>query len=106
MLPNPRLEYEANDRLTLYTAGESRRGRSPVGETFGTAHGEPRLDGAIVDFLEFRLGAGCSWKITPSVTLEAEAGYMPYREFDFFEPDIDFRSHNAPYGQIACHARF
>jgi hypothetical protein len=31
---------------------------------------------------------------------------MPYRSFDFFDPNIVFRSHNAPYGQIICHARF
>jgi hypothetical protein len=106
MLPNPRLEYEANERLTLYLGGGVEAGTFAVGGRFGSDHGQPRLDGAIVDYLELRLGAGCSWKITPSVTIEAEAGYVPYREFDFFYHNIDFRSHNAPYGQIACHARF
>jgi opacity protein-like surface antigen len=106
MLPNPRVEYEVNDRLTLYAGGGIEAGTFATSETFGSDHGEPKLDGAIVDFFEFRLNAGASWKLTPTVTVEAEAGYMPYREFDFSKPDIDVRSYNAPYGQIACHARF
>ncbi len=106
MLPSPRVEYQVNDRLTLYAGAGIEAGTFATGETFGSDHGEPKLDGTIVDFLEFRLDAGASWKITPSVSVEAEAGYMPYREFDFFKPDLNVRSYNAPFGQIACHARF
>jgi hypothetical protein len=106
MLPNPRLEYELNEKLLLYAGAGIEAGTFAVGENFGSDRGEPKLNGAIVDFLEFRVGAGCSWKITPRITLEAEAGDMPYRDFDFFGPDIEYRSHNAPYGQITCHGRF
>jgi Domain of unknown function (DUF6268) len=106
MLPSPRVEYQVNERLMFYAGTGIEAGTFATGETFGSDHGEPRLDGTIVDFLEFRVDAGASWKLTPGVTLEAEAGYMPYREFDFFEPDLDVRSYNAPYGQVACHARF
>jgi len=106
MLPSPRVEYQVNDRLTLYTGAGIEAGTFATGETFGSDHGERKLNGTIVDFLEFRLNAGFSWKLNPHVTVEAEAGHMPYREFDFFEPDLDVRSYNAPYGQIACHARF
>lgn len=106
MPPSPRLEYELNQRLKLYLGGGLEVGTFATGEDFGSKHGQPRLDGTIVDFLEVRLNAGGSWKITRSVTIEAEAGYMPYRAFEFSEPDVFFRSHNAPYGQIACHARF
>jgi len=106
MLPNPRVEYEINERLLLYLGAGIEAGTFAVGERFGSDHGQPKLDGAIVDYLELRLNAGCSWKITPRVTIEAEAGCMPYREFEFDAPDIEFRSNNAPYGQIACHTRF
>jgi hypothetical protein len=106
MAPKPRLEYDVNEKLQLYTGAEFQLGTYAVGENFGAARGLPKLDGAIVDYLEIRFGAGCSWKITPNVTLDAEAGIMPYRSFDFFDPNIVFRSHNAPYGELACHARF
>jgi hypothetical protein len=106
MLPKPRLEYDMNEKLKLYLGAEIQAGTFAVGEDFGSTRGLPRLDNAIVDYLELHLGSGCSWKITPTVTIEAEAGFMPYRSFDFFDPNIVFRSHDAPYGQIACHARF
>jgi hypothetical protein len=104
--PKPRLEYDFNDNLQLYLGTDLEAGTYRVGEHFGSNHSLPKLDHAVVDFLEIRVGAGCSWKIAPNLTVDAEAGYMPYRSFDFFEPDIVFRSHNAPYGQIACRARF
>ncbi|HVM60968.1 MAG TPA: DUF6268 family outer membrane beta-barrel protein [Verrucomicrobiae bacterium] len=106
MLPSPRLEYEVNDHLTAYAGGGIEAGTFATGETFGSDHGEPKLNGAIVDYFELRLDGGISWKLNPSVSLEAEAGYMPYRWFDFYDPNIDYRSFNAPYGQVACHARF
>lgn len=106
MLPNPRVEYQVNNRLTLYTGAGIEAGTFATGETFGTDHGEKKLNGTIVDFYELRLNAGFAWKLIPSVSVEAEAGYMPYREFDFSGPDLNVRSYNAPYGQIACHARF
>jgi len=106
MLPRPRLEYDVNDKLQLYLGAEIQAGTYAVGQNFGTPRGQPKLDNAIVDYLELHLGSGCSWKITPRVTIEAEAGFMPYRSFDFFDPNIVFRSHNAPYGQVACRARF
>jgi len=106
MLPNPRVEYGVNEKLKLYAGGGVEAGTYAVGENFGSDHGQPKLNGAIVDFLELRFGAGCSWRITPILTIEAEGGIMPYRDFDYFDHHIEFRSHNAPYGQIACHARF
>jgi len=106
VLPNPRLEFDANERLQLYIGAGLDAGTFRVGENFGTDHGLPKLDNEVVDYFEIRLGAGCSWKLAPYVTVDAGAGYMPYRSWDFFDPNIVFRSHNAPYGQVACHARF
>ena len=105
-LPKPRLEYDVNDNLQLYFGADLQGGTFRIGEHFGSSRGQPKLDNEVVDFFEVRIGPGCSWKITPSLTVEANVGYMPYRSFNFFDPNIEFRSHNAPYGQIACHARF
>jgi hypothetical protein len=106
MAPKPRLEYDVNEKLQLYTGAEFQFGTFAVGQDFGTARGQPKLNDAIVDYLEIHFGVGCSWKITPRVTIDAETGIMPFRSFDFFDPNIVFRSHDAPYGQLACHARF
>lgn len=106
MPPRPRLEYDATDKLQVYLGADIEAGTYKVGETFGTDHAQPKLNGALVDYLEVRVGPGVSWKALPGLTVEAEAGCMPYRHFEFFHESVVFRSYAAPYGQIACHARF
>ena len=106
MLPKPRLEYDLNDRIQLYLGAGLAAGTFRVGDHFGTDNGLAKLDRQVVDYLEVRVGAGCSWKITPTLQLELEAGTLAYRDFNFFNAAINYRSHGAPYGQIACHARF
>jgi hypothetical protein len=106
VLPNPRLEFDASERLQFYFGAGLEAGTFRVGEHYGSDRGQPKLDNAVVDYMEIRIGPGCSWKASPNVTVEASAGYMPYRSWDFFDPNIVFRSHNAAYGQVACRARF
>jgi len=106
VLPNPRLEFEVTDGLLLYFGMDVSDGTYRMGNTFGSDRGEPKLNGAIVDFLEFRFGPGCSWRVIPNVTIEAEAGLMPFRSLDYFDANQESRSYDAPYGQIAVHARF
>jgi opacity protein-like surface antigen len=106
ILPNPRLEYDVNERLKLYLGGRAQGGTYRVADDFGTDHGIPKLNHEIVDQYELRIGPGVSWKIRRNVTIELDAGYMVYREFNYFEHHIVLRSDPAPYGQIACHARF
>ncbi len=106
MLPKPRLEYDLNDRSQLYLGAGLAAGTFRVGDHFGTDHGLAKLDRQLVDYLEVRVGAGWLWNITPTLRLEAEGGTLVYRDFNFFNTPIDYRSHGAAYGQVACHARF
>lgn len=106
MLPKPRLEYDLNDRSQLYLGAGLAAGTFRIGDHFGTDHGLAKLDRQLVDYLEVRIGAGWSWNITPTLRIEAEGGTLVYRDFNFFHAAIDYRSHGAPYGQLACHARF
>ncbi len=106
MLPNPRLEFDFNGGLQFYAGAGIDSGTFRVNSNFGTSHGLPALDNEVLDYLEIRLGAGATWKITPTITLDIGTGWMPYRSWNFHNADIVFRSHNAPYGQISCRARF
>jgi hypothetical protein len=106
VFPKPRLEYEMSDTLLLYLGAEVLAGTFRMGEDFGTLRGNPKLNNAVLDYTEFRIGPGCSWKILPNLTLEAGVGFMPYRSMNFFDESVEVRSYNAPYGQITCHARF
>lgn len=105
-LPNPRLEYDMNDKLQAYLGAGIKAGTYVAGEHFGSDRGLPQLDRATVDYTEVRLGPGFSWKVLPTLTLEAEGGYMVYRTWDFFDHHVKLDSRPAPYLQLACHARF
>jgi hypothetical protein len=66
-----------------------------------------QLGGAIVEYDELKLGAGVSYKASKAVTFEMEAGYLPYREFDFHRADQSFSNKDgAAYGQISLDAQF
>ena len=105
-LPKPRLEYDVNDKLQAYFGAGIKDGTFVVGEHFGNAHGIPFLNNATVDYTDVRVGPGFSWKVLPTLTLEAEGGYMVYRTVDFFRQHMNLESRPAPYLQFACHARF
>jgi opacity protein-like surface antigen len=106
VMPKPRLEYDVNERLKANFGFGIEAGTFKVGDHFGDDCGRPNLNHATVDYLEVRVGPGFSWKIKPNVTVEADAGYLVYRQFNFFDQDITFRSDSAPYIQLGCRVRF
>jgi hypothetical protein len=105
-LPQPRLEYGINDKQLAYFGAGIKAGTFTVGKHFGSDHGNPKLNGATVDYTELRLGPGWSWKVFPATTIEAEAGFIPYRTWDFFDQNVLLHSRPAPYLQLGCHMRF
>jgi hypothetical protein len=106
MLPNPRLEYDVNDKFQAYLGGDILAGTYVVGDHYGDDRGLPQLNNATLDYTEARLGPGFSWKALPNLTLEAEAGYVLYRTWDFFDQNISLNSKPLPFLQFTCHARF
>lgn len=106
VLPTPRLEYELNQQLTLYVGATLKEQTFRMGGNFG-AGGRPELNRAVFNYTEVRTGLGFDWKISPDLSLTAEAGYMPYREFDFFRTDIRYHEERgAPYGTVSLHGAF
>jgi hypothetical protein len=107
VLPKPRLEYEPNKDIELYVGANIKETNFRVDDRFGVSHGIPRLNNAVLTYSEVRTGIGCDWKIFPNATLTAEAGYQPYRTFDFYRDDIRFHEDgSAPYGMISLHGAF
>ncbi|HEY4743519.1 MAG TPA: DUF6268 family outer membrane beta-barrel protein [Desulfuromonadaceae bacterium] len=105
-LPQPRVEYGINGKHLAYLGAVIKAGTFTVGERFGSDRGNPRLNGATVDYTEVRVGPGWSWKVLPTATIEAEAGYAPWRIWDFFDQNVQLHSSPAPYLQLGCHLRF
>jgi hypothetical protein len=108
VLPQPRLEYELNSNVLLYVGGEIRAKNARVhDDVIGDASEPGNLNGTIVSYLEMRTGAGVAWKINDSCKLSAEAGYLPYREFEYHRTVIRYKSDGgAPYGTLAFHCSF
>lgn len=107
VLPNPRLEYAWSKELTIFAGGEVRGGTYRVGPGFGDARATSRLNEAIVEYLEVRVGAGISWKATEELNIELQGGYLPYRDFDFNRTGDNFETQGgAPYGQVSLNAKF
>jgi hypothetical protein len=107
ILPTPRIEYSYSKSLLLYAGGNIEDGSYRTDGDFGTVHGDPRLNAAVVDYTQIRVGGGASWKIRPSWTLEFEAGVVPVQEFDFHRADIKARSTEIPpYGSLVLKAAF
>jgi opacity protein-like surface antigen len=107
VLPRPRLEYQPNKDLTLYAGGTVKEANFRVGDDFGSTRGIPRLNRAVLTYGEIRTGAGADWKVSSVMTLSAEAGYQPYRDFDFYRADVRYHQDGgAPYGTISLHGEF
>jgi opacity protein-like surface antigen len=106
MLPNPRLEYDVNSKLQTYLGAAILAGTYVVADHYGDDRNLPQLNNATLEYTELRLGPGLSWKVRPNLTLDAEAGYVVYRSWDFFEQHINPTGHAVPYLQLGLHAHF
>ena len=107
VLPTPRLEYSLNEQLTLYAGATLKDETFRMGQGFGGLGRREDLSRAVFDYTEIRTGAGFDWKLASALTLTGEAGYVPYREFDFFRTQIRYhQDQGAPYGTISLHGAF
>ena len=107
VLPTPRIEFTAARNAVIYLGANIKQTGYRMPDHFGDDHGNPRLNNAILTYTEIRTGLGLDWKFIPAMTISAEAGYQPYRSFDFHRADIDFReTGSALYGMISLHGAF
>jgi Domain of unknown function (DUF6268) len=107
VLPTPRIEYTAARNLTLYLGANVKQTNFRVSKDFGDVQNNPALNHAVLSYSEVRTGVGADWKILPYLTLTAEAGYQPYRNFDFYRTNIRYHEASAaPYGMISLHGAF
>ena len=107
VLPNPRLEYSFSKSLTLFLGADLRETTYRMDSEFGRSRGRRKLDNAIVDYTQIRVGVGASWSVDSHFTLECEAGIVPVHDFDYHRAEIGVRSSGLPtYGGISLKAAF
>ena len=108
VMPTPRLEYTPNKSVTLYGGADIKETNFRTPDDFGNTSGtRSRLNHAVLTYNEVRAGVGADWKIWNFLTLTAEVGYQPFRDFDYYRTDLRFHQDgSAPYGMISAHGAF
>ena len=104
--PTPDIEYTALPNLTLSFGGDIRAESYRVGPHFGDSRGLPGLNNALVDYQEVRVGPGLSWNIRPLIEINAMAGYMVGRSYDFHNQGPKLNGSGAPFISLGVHALF
>ena len=104
MLPEPRVIYSPNDKWDFWAGGEL------TGGSFRTDRNNAifptKLNGAEVDYSEYRVGGGFIYSPGPNVCIDLGGGYSIRREFDFHRADIRYKVDGAPYLRLEFKAKF
>jgi hypothetical protein len=104
MLPEPRVIYSPNKSWDFWVGGELTGGsfRTDRDDTIVPA----RLNGAQVDYSEYRVGAGFIYSPCDNVSFDLGAGYAIQRQFDFHRADVKYQADGAPYLRLEFKAKF
>lgn len=104
ILPEPRVIYSHNDKIDFWAGGEL------MGGSFRTDRNDAifptKLNGAQVDYSEYRVGGGFIYSPCPNVSIDLGGGYSIRREFDFYRADIKYKADGAPYLRVEFKAKF
>lgn len=104
MLPEPRVIYSPNDKWDFWAGGEF------TGGSFRTDRNNAIvptvLNGAQVDYSEYRVGGGLIYSPSNNVSLDLGGGYAIQRQFDFHRADVKYKADGAPYLRIEFKAKF
>jgi hypothetical protein len=107
--PEPRLIYSVNKQLDLWVGGEI------AGSAFRIDHHDDyltrggktaKLSGAVLDYTDYRAGAGFTFSPTDKIDIDFSGGYSIERNFDFNRADQSFRTDPAPFVKMEIHAKF
>jgi hypothetical protein len=105
--PRPQLQYRLSDKVILFAGADVRETTFRMDNEFGTSRGTPVLNSAILDYWEIRGGGGLTWSVYKGLKLDMEAGFVPYRRFDFYRADIKAVSSDwFPYVRLGLSAKF
>ena len=104
LLPEPRVIYSPNDKWDFWLGGEL------IGGSFRTDRNDTifpsKLNGAEVDYTEYRAGGGFIYSPCNNVSIDLGGGYAIRREFDFHRADIRYKADGAPYLRVEFKAKF
>ncbi len=104
VLPEPRITYQATDKLAFWVGGEL------AGGSFRTDGNEfeqkPNLKRAVVTYSEYRAAVGVAYKTGPC-TIDVGAGYAFQRKFHFHRAEEGFETdEGAPFVKVELRTAF
>jgi len=100
LMPRPQIEYRVSKSVHVRAESDFRGDTYRVGPNFGTEHGNPSLNNAIIDYQEIRLGGGFSWNIKPLLELRMDGGMLMDRKFNYHNNDVRSTSGKSPYVMV------
>lgn len=104
VLPEPRVIYSPGNKLSLWAGGEL------VGGSFRTERNPAivpaKLNGAQVDYAEYRVGGGFIYCPAKNMSIDFGGGYAIQRRFDFYRADILYKTEGAPYLRVELKMKF
>jgi hypothetical protein len=102
--PEPRIIYSPNKRFSMWVGGEF------TGGSFRTDHENTivpaSLSGAVVDYIDYRAGAGLIYAPNDSVDIDIGGGYSIERSFNYERADLHYRTDPAPYVRVQVRVKF
>ncbi len=104
ILPEPRVIYSPNDKFDFWAGGEFKGGSFRTDRN--SAIVPSRLNGAEVDYSEYRAGGGLIYSPCNNVAFDLGGGYALRREFDFHRAGIRYKADGAPYLRLEFKAKF
>jgi hypothetical protein len=111
IIPKPEIDFHLNPRVTLFVNGEDVGGTFRVGRQVGTNSlgpnvGSKKFNNALLDYSEYRAGAGVRLKLFKNVILETEAGTTLSRTFDYVRFGQQTTLKNAPFVETSVKVSF
>ena len=107
VLPTPRLEYSFSKSLAGYIGADLRETTYRMDNDFARTRRQRKLNNAVVDYTQIRIGAGATWNINSTFTLEAESGVVAFHELNYHRAEVGVKSDGYPaYGGISLKAAF
>ena len=102
--PEPRLIYSPTKNLDVWIGGEIAGGSFRTDRDSGIR--PTKLNGAQVDYEDYRAGVGLKYSPNNAVTVDLGGGYSIERGFKFHRAGENFRTDPAPYLKLEFKAKF
>jgi hypothetical protein len=104
LLPEPRVIYSPNDKWDFWAGGELAGGAFRTDRQNGI--NPSQLNGAQVDYSEYRVGGGFIFSPCDNVSVDLGGGYAIQRQFDFHRAGLKYKADGAPYLRLEFKAKF